>query len=132
MSGTFYHSPAPGELPFVKVGDRVTKGQTIGIIEAMKLMNEIEVGITCCSLLLQGSKEVAQFWHCRYLWRTHYSKICYALLQADSAGTIVEFTAPNGTSVAPGQVSELFVSLPWSRTEPFAAVEKGICGVDEI
>ena len=43
MSGTFYHSPAPGEPPFVKLGDKVTKGQTIGIIEAMKLMNEIEV-----------------------------------------------------------------------------------------
>lgn len=43
MSGTFYHAPAPGEPPFVKVGDKVTKGQTIGIIEAMKLMNEIEV-----------------------------------------------------------------------------------------
>ena len=43
MSGTFYHSPAPGEPPFVKVGDKVTKGQTVGIIEAMKLMNEIEV-----------------------------------------------------------------------------------------
>lgn len=112
MSGTFYHSPAPGEPPFVKVGDRVTKGQTIGIIEAMKLMNEIEVGIGCCSLLSQGSKAEAQFGHCRYLWHTPDNKTCYALLQADSGGTIVEFTAPNGTSVAPGQVSELFVSLP--------------------
>jgi acetyl-CoA carboxylase biotin carboxyl carrier protein len=35
--------PAPGEPAFVKEGDRVTKGQTVGIIEAMKLMNEIEV-----------------------------------------------------------------------------------------
>lgn len=43
MSGTFYTSPAPGEPPFIKVGDKVTKGQPIGIIEAMKLMNEIEV-----------------------------------------------------------------------------------------
>jgi acetyl-CoA carboxylase biotin carboxyl carrier protein len=43
MSGTFYHAPAPGEPPFVKIGDKVTKGQPIGIIEAMKLMNEIEV-----------------------------------------------------------------------------------------
>lgn len=42
MAGTFYRSPAPGEPAFVKEGDRVTKGQTIGIIEAMKLMNEIE------------------------------------------------------------------------------------------
>ena len=43
MSGTFYRSPAPGEPAFVKVGDKVTKGQPICIVEAMKLMNEIEV-----------------------------------------------------------------------------------------
>ncbi|XP_061369291.1 biotin carboxyl carrier protein of acetyl-CoA carboxylase 2, chloroplastic [Gastrolobium bilobum] len=42
MAGTFYRSPAPGEAPFVKVGDKVQKGQVICIIEAMKLMNEIE------------------------------------------------------------------------------------------
>jgi acetyl-CoA carboxylase biotin carboxyl carrier protein len=34
---------APGEAPFIKAGDRVKKGQVVGIIEAMKLMNEIEV-----------------------------------------------------------------------------------------
>ncbi|XP_057825429.2 biotin carboxyl carrier protein of acetyl-CoA carboxylase, chloroplastic isoform X2 [Cryptomeria japonica] len=42
MAGTFYRSPAPGEPPFVKVGDQVRKGQVLCIIEAMKLMNEIE------------------------------------------------------------------------------------------
>ncbi|KAL1552198.1 biotin carboxyl carrier protein of acetyl-CoA carboxylase, chloroplastic-like [Salvia divinorum] len=42
MAGTFYRSPAPGEPPFVKVGDKVNKGQVVCIIEAMKLMNEIE------------------------------------------------------------------------------------------
>lgn len=42
MSGTFYRSPAPGEPPFVKVGDKVKKGQVLCIVEAMKLMNEIE------------------------------------------------------------------------------------------
>ena len=42
MAGTMYRSPAPGEPPFVKEGDKVTKGQTICIIEAMKLMNELE------------------------------------------------------------------------------------------
>ena len=36
MAGTYYATPAPGEAPFVKVGDRVSKGQTICIIEAMK------------------------------------------------------------------------------------------------
>ena len=47
MAGTFYQSPAPGEPAFCKVGDRVKKGQVVGIIEAMKLMNEIEVGGSC-------------------------------------------------------------------------------------
>ncbi|KAK9116527.1 hypothetical protein Sjap_015474 [Stephania japonica] len=42
MAGTFYRCPGPGEPPFVKVGDKVQKGQVICIIEAMKLMNEIE------------------------------------------------------------------------------------------
>lgn len=42
MVGTFYRAPAPGADPFAKVGDRVKKGQTLCIIEAMKLMNEIE------------------------------------------------------------------------------------------
>ncbi|KAF5841226.1 hypothetical protein DUNSADRAFT_13871 [Dunaliella salina] len=39
-------SPAPGEPPFCKEGDKVTKGQTVGIIEAMKLMNEIEAEVS--------------------------------------------------------------------------------------
>lgn len=42
MVGTFYRSPAPDELPFVENGDQVRKGQPVCIIEAMKLMNEIE------------------------------------------------------------------------------------------
>jgi acetyl-CoA carboxylase biotin carboxyl carrier protein len=41
MIGTFYASPAPGDPPFVAPGDRIEEGQTIGIIEAMKIMNEI-------------------------------------------------------------------------------------------
>jgi len=40
--GTFYESPGPGAPPFVKIGDTVEVGQTLCIIEAMKLMNEIE------------------------------------------------------------------------------------------
>ena len=46
MVGTFYSAPAPGEPPFVEVGDRVKKGQTVCIIEAMKLMNEIETEVS--------------------------------------------------------------------------------------
>ena len=40
--GTFYESPSPGAPPFFKVGDHVDTGQILCIIEAMKLMNEIE------------------------------------------------------------------------------------------
>ena len=40
--GTFYTSPSPGKPNFVKVGDKVSKGQTLCILEAMKIMNEIE------------------------------------------------------------------------------------------
>lgn len=42
MVGTFYRSPAPGESAFVEVGKTVKKGDTICIIEAMKMMNQIE------------------------------------------------------------------------------------------
>ena len=42
LVGTFYAAPSPDAEPFVKVGDTVKKGQVLGIVEAMKLMNEIE------------------------------------------------------------------------------------------
>ena len=42
MVGTFYKSPEPGAKAYVAVGDRVSKGQILCIIEAMKIMNEIE------------------------------------------------------------------------------------------
>lgn len=42
MVGTFYRSPAPGEPPFVEIGSRVSTGQPVCILEAMKLMNELE------------------------------------------------------------------------------------------
>ena len=42
MPGTFYAAPSPEAEPFVKVGDAVKKGETLCIIEAMKIMNEIE------------------------------------------------------------------------------------------
>src|SRR2546422_7625178 len=42
MVGTFFGSPEPGAKPYVSAGDRVQKGQTLCVIEAMKIMNEIE------------------------------------------------------------------------------------------
>ncbi|WP_104714146.1 acetyl-CoA carboxylase biotin carboxyl carrier protein [Helicobacter cetorum] len=47
MVGTFYHAPSPGAEPYIKVGDTLKKGQVIGIVEAMKIMNEIEVEYPC-------------------------------------------------------------------------------------
>jgi acetyl-CoA carboxylase biotin carboxyl carrier protein len=46
MVGTFYRAPAPDEPAFVEVGDRISSGQTVCIIEAMKLMNELEAEVT--------------------------------------------------------------------------------------
>ena len=46
MVGTFYKAPEPGADPYVKVGGRITTGQTVCIIEAMKIMNEIEAEIS--------------------------------------------------------------------------------------
>ena len=45
--GTFYSAPAPDEPAYVKVGDHVKRGQTLCILEAMKLMNEIESDFDC-------------------------------------------------------------------------------------
>jgi acetyl-CoA carboxylase biotin carboxyl carrier protein len=46
MVGTFYRSPAPDAPPYVEPGDRVEKGQTVCILEAMKLMNELEAEVS--------------------------------------------------------------------------------------
>lgn len=62
LVGTFYASPSPDSEDFVKVGDSVKKGQVIGIVEAMKLMNEIECefdGIV--DAILVKNEEVVEF-----------------------------------------------------------------------
>ncbi|PIN18495.1 Acetyl-CoA carboxylase [Handroanthus impetiginosus] len=61
MAGTFYRAPAPGAPPFVKVGDKVQKGQVLCIVEAMKLMNEIEADQsgTVVEVLLDDGKPVS-------------------------------------------------------------------------
>jgi acetyl-CoA carboxylase biotin carboxyl carrier protein len=41
MVGTFYRAPSPGEPPFVEVGDAVRPGQTVGVLEVMKLFTEL-------------------------------------------------------------------------------------------
>jgi acetyl-CoA carboxylase biotin carboxyl carrier protein len=46
MVGTFYRSPAPGEAPFVELGSRISTGQPVCILEAMKLMNELEAEVS--------------------------------------------------------------------------------------
>jgi acetyl-CoA carboxylase biotin carboxyl carrier protein len=58
--GTFYDAPSPGAPPFVKVGDSVTAGQVLCIIESMKLMNEIEaeVGGVIASKLVENGRPV--------------------------------------------------------------------------
>lgn len=47
MVGTFYRCPSPNADPYIKAGDKIKKGQVIGIVEAMKIMNEIEAEFDC-------------------------------------------------------------------------------------
>jgi acetyl-CoA carboxylase biotin carboxyl carrier protein len=60
MIGTFYRSANPDSPPFISVGDKVTKGQTVCIIEAMKLFNEIEseVSGTVVKVMVENSSPV--------------------------------------------------------------------------
>ena len=60
MPGTFYSSPTPDDPPFVTIGSKVVKGQTLCIIEAMKIMNEIESEIdgTVSEVLIQNSDPI--------------------------------------------------------------------------
>jgi acetyl-CoA carboxylase biotin carboxyl carrier protein len=60
MVGTFYRAPDPTSAPFVDVGDTVKKGQTLCIIEAMKLMNEIEADVdgTIVEIYVENAKPV--------------------------------------------------------------------------
>jgi acetyl-CoA carboxylase biotin carboxyl carrier protein len=60
MVGTFYHSSAPSSEPFVKMGQTVEKGQVVCIVEAMKLMNEIESDVSgrIVKILLENAQPV--------------------------------------------------------------------------
>ena len=60
MLGTFYRAPGPGEPAFVDVGEEIAVGQTIGIIEAMKIMNEIaaEASGTLVEFLVESGQPV--------------------------------------------------------------------------
>lgn len=60
MVGTFYRAPSPGAPPFVEVGQSVSKGQTLCIIEAMKLLNEIESDVsgTVKAILVENGQPV--------------------------------------------------------------------------
>jgi acetyl-CoA carboxylase biotin carboxyl carrier protein len=60
MVGTFYRAPSPGAPTFVEVGQSVTKGQTLCIIEAMKLLNEIESDVagTIKAILVENGQPV--------------------------------------------------------------------------
>ncbi len=60
MVGTFYAASSPGAAPFVQVGDRVSEGDTLCIIEAMKMMNQIEADVSGVikSIRLQNGEPV--------------------------------------------------------------------------
>jgi biotin carboxyl carrier protein len=62
MIGTFYRAPKPGEPNFVEIGDTIELGQTIGIIEAMKIMNEIAAEATgVVAEILVGNGQAVEY-----------------------------------------------------------------------
>jgi acetyl-CoA carboxylase biotin carboxyl carrier protein len=62
LVGTYYAAPAPGEAPFVRVGDTLKKGQTVCLIEAMKMMSEVPAPCDCVvTEVLKGDGELAAF-----------------------------------------------------------------------
>lgn len=62
LVGTFYAAPAPDQAPFVSVGDRVKKGQTVCLIEAMKMMSEIPAPCDCViEEVLKANGDLAAF-----------------------------------------------------------------------
>ncbi len=69
MIGTFYRSASPGKPPFVEVGDEVTPGKVVCIIEAMKLFNEIESEIKgrIVKVLVEDASPVNMISHCFWL-----------------------------------------------------------------
>jgi len=60
MVGTFYRAPEPGAEPYVKAGSRISTGQTLCIIEAMKIMNELEADVsgTIREVLIEDAQPV--------------------------------------------------------------------------
>lgn len=62
LVGTFYAAPGPEQAPFVQAGDRVEKGQTVCLLEAMKMMSEIPAPCECViEAVLKSSGELASF-----------------------------------------------------------------------
>ena len=62
LVGTYYASPSPGAAPFVSVGDQVKKGQTVCLMEAMKMMNEVTAPCDCVvEALLQEDGALVSF-----------------------------------------------------------------------
>ena len=61
LSGIFYAGPSPGESPFVDIGEEIVPGQTVGLVEAMKVFNEIvaDVSGTVLTALVSEGTEIA-------------------------------------------------------------------------
>ena len=62
LVGTYYAAPAPDQAPFVNLGDRVKKGQTVCLIEAMKMMSEVPAPCDCViEEVLKANGDLAAF-----------------------------------------------------------------------
>ncbi len=70
LVGTYYATPAPDQPPFVAVGDTVKKGQTVCLIEAMKMMSEVPAPCDCViEEVLQGQRRAGGLWGALFRYR---------------------------------------------------------------
>ena len=70
LVGTYYAAPAPEQAPFVAAGDRVKKGQTVCLIEAMKMMSEVPAPCDCViEEVLKANGELAAFGEALFRYR---------------------------------------------------------------
>ena len=90
LVGTFYAAPAEDAEPFIQVGDSVKKGQSVAIIEAMKLMNEIESDFdgTVTEILVKNGQAVEYGLSLIHIWINFYYNIRCLNLESFDTGNV--------------------------------------------
>ena len=129
MVGTFYTAPSVDAEPFVKVGDVVKEGQTIGIVEAMKLMNEVNAG---CSGIVEAivaeNEQMVEYGQVKRgelgIMGTELNSDLAKAMKVDAQrGAFVSQVLPNSSAAKAGiKAGDVITSLNGKPISSFAAL----------